>query len=55
MIQRITATCNKECKYYQKKNKEYHWDRTTIGNIIENIPKLIKKDGFWENVKILYL
>jgi hypothetical protein len=45
MIFRIEAKSKKD-------GRTYHWDRNTIGNIIENIPKLIKLDGFYEEIKI---
>jgi len=42
--------------YIEAKNKNngkiYHWNRKTIGNIIENIPKLIKVDDFYVDIKI---
>ena len=55
MIQRITAISNhkingKKCKCYGTTSS---WDRNTIGNIIENIPKLIKNDGWWKKVIII--
>ena len=49
MITRITAETNKT---YNGKYRTYTWDRSMINNIIENIPKLIKLDGCWKNVKI---
>ena len=45
MILKIEATNKKD-------GRIYHWNRDTIGNIIENIPKLIKLDGFYEEIKI---
>ena len=32
--------------------KVYHWDRHTIGNIINNIPKLIRLNNVFDNIKI---
>ena len=54
MIKRIEATsehkiCGQECKCF---GRVFHWDRKMIGDIIENIPKLIEKDGFYKNIKI---
>jgi hypothetical protein len=45
MIHRIEAKNKKDGRIYT-------WDRQTIGDIIENIPKLIKLDGFYEKTKI---
>jgi hypothetical protein len=45
MIFRIEA-------YNTKDKRIYHWDRNTIGNIINNISKLMKLDGFWKDIKI---
>ena len=28
------------------------WDRNTIHNTIENIPKLMELDGYWKDIKI---
>ena len=54
MIQRIEATSKhkvngKKCRCY---GRMFTWDRNTIGNIIENIPKLISLAGHYENIKI---
>jgi len=49
MITRIIAETNKT---YNGKYKTYTWNRSMINNIIENIPKLIKLDGYWKNIKI---
>jgi hypothetical protein len=45
MIYRIEAINKKD-------GKKYTWDRNTLGDIIENVPKLIKLDGFYEKIKI---
>ena len=45
MIFKIEATNKKD-------GRIYHCNIDTIGNIIENIPKLIKLDGFYEEIKI---
>lgn len=45
MIYRIEALSKKD-------GRKYTWMRNTIGDIIENIPKLIELDGFYENIKI---
>ena len=56
MIQRIEATSRhkiNEINCSRCYGKVFTWDRNTIGNIIENVPKLIKLDGWWEDIKII--
>ena len=35
-----------------KNSKKYTWNRNTIGNIIENIPKLIELDNCYKDIQI---
>ena len=55
MIQRITAISNHKINSKPCKNcygLTFTWDRDSIGDIIENIPKLIKLDNYWINIKL---
>jgi len=37
---------------YKKDGKKYTWYRNMIGDIIENIPKLLELNGFYKKIKI---
>jgi len=46
----ITAECKLKCC----NNRVKTWSRSTIGNIIENIPAILKREEKWKNVLIEY-
>jgi len=51
-IIRIEATCGLNCEGCTRKT--FTWNKQTIGDIIKNIPDIIKLDNRWKNVKIFY-
>lgn len=38
----------------KKDGLDFTWRRQKIGNIIDNVPKLIKLEGGYKKIKIMY-